>query len=562
MDTQFPISANILEKLDAEVYKWVHTLTEDEIIRMINNCYYKTKTETSNNIIGFLNIEIDKEKEKTKELEELRRRNKCLENGEEYIPEDFMIDEEYDSKTNMKKPYGMLKSLVQKPSILGKQGEDSFEVLCKKLSNQYNLISTAKLGNQGDFILEYINNGMIYKCLIEVKNYSGTVPKKEVDKFYKDLNGSLFNAGIILSKRSKFPHISDSICIIDSYMSHGKIPVMFLSNISNDLILKCIEILFFKITIIREKTFEFSQIENILININNTLEHSSATRRILMEYQTTSSKAITSSLNNLNLLESKISDSLTHINKIMNTEPKNNLVLYNDINNDINNNNDNDDALSVISYETTNSYKTNSTITTVEDYDFNEKQNTQITNQENDQISNQENNQITNQENNQVSNQDNTINTINTNTNQTNEKQNTQITNEKQNDKKFKLYNGLILKHKNIKKLPSKEQTKLHEKYIKKYKTSDIKKLYALFELNWDFILNDEKSYICMKDNIIIFIDPFKSKSVMYLDFIDENNLSAEEKKLKSHFKIGKSERLKADMTLKILNDIYGILTI
>jgi dsDNA-specific endonuclease/ATPase MutS2 len=88
---------------------------------------------------------------------------------------------------------------------------------------------------------------------------------------------------------------------------------MFLSSLSNELIIKCIEILFFKITVIKEKKFDYMQVENILMNINNTLEHSSLTRRILKEHQDSTMDAVAKSLNNLNSLEQKINDSINYI---------------------------------------------------------------------------------------------------------------------------------------------------------------------------------------------------------------------------------------------------------
>jgi hypothetical protein len=117
----------------------------------------------------------------------------------------------------------------------------------------------------------------------------------------------------------------------------------------------------------------------------------------------------------------------------------------------------------------------------------------------------------------------------------------------------------LLKQFKNIKSLPIIEQNKIYNKYLPKYKPSDVKKLNGLFSYKWDIVLNNEISFIFVKGNVILFIDPFKSKSVVYLEFLD-NNLSEQELSLKTYFKIGKSKKLKADMTTKLITQIYNLL--
>lgn len=51
------------------------------------------------------------------------------------------------------------------------------------------------IGSSGDFIVEFSN----FSVLIEVKNYSSSVPKIEVDKFIRDVEVKDVNAGIFIS---------------------------------------------------------------------------------------------------------------------------------------------------------------------------------------------------------------------------------------------------------------------------------------------------------------------------------------------------------------------------
>jgi hypothetical protein len=532
MDLTNIFTKSILESLDSDIVKWIHTLTESDYVKMLTSCYHETKAALNKQVIGQIEIE-DK-----KRLELLKNINKKLEVGEPLNEEE---KEAINKSNNIKSYY---------PSIIGKKAEDSFELLCKRLSNQYNILSTAKIGKQGDFIIEYSNNGMLYKCLVDIKNYEKTVPKKEIDKFYEDLNYGSYNAGLILSKKSKFTGISENIYVSDVMLSYDRLPVMFLSSLSNELIIKCIEILFFKITVIKEKKFDYMQVENILMNINNTLEHSSLTRRILKEHQDSTMDAVAKSLNNLNSLEQKINDSINYINIIIHKSEKLELTKANLENiGNINNMSGKaellDDSISILSYETTDSIKTSSTI--------------EGETMEGEQLDNLDSMDKRVKKNEQLDNLNNLDNLDNLDKLDVNLRNLDGVDKPDVNLKMKRKLDELLKQFKNIKSLPIIEQNKIYYKYLPKYKQSDIKKLNGLFSYKWDIVLNNEISFIFVKGNVILFIDPFKSKSVVYLEFLD-NNLSAQELSLKTHFKIGKSKKLKADMTTKLITQIYNLL--
>ena len=571
MDLTNIFTKSILESLDSDIVKWIHTLNESDYVKMLTSCYHETKAALNKQVIGQIEIE-DK-----KRLELLKNINKKLEVGEPLNEE----EKEVINKSNNIKSYY--------PSIIGKKAEDSFELLCKRLSNQYNILSTAKIGKQGDFIIEYSNNGMLYKCLVDIKNYEKTVPKKEIDKFYEDLNYGSYNAGLILSKKSKFTGISENIYVSDVMLSYDRLPVMFLSSLSNELIIKCIEILFFKITVIKEKKFDYMQVENILMNINNTLEHSSLTRRILKEHQDSTMDAVAKSLNNLNSLEQKINDSINYINIIIHKSEKLELTKANLENIGYMNNMSGkaellDDSISIISYETTDSIKTSSTIEgetmegeQLDSMDKRVKKNEQLDSMDkrvkkNEQLDNLDKRVKKNEQLDSMDNLDNLDKRVKKNEQLDSmdnldgmDKPDVNLRNLDGVDKpdvnlkmKRKL-DELLKQFKNIKSLSVVEQNKMYNKYLPKYKPSDVKKLNGLFSYKWDIVLNNEISFIFIKGNVILFIDPFKSKSVVYLEFLD-NNLSAQELSLKTYFKIGKSKKLKADMTTKLITQIYNLI--
>jgi len=167
---------------------------------------------------------------------------------------------------------------------LGQIGENAFQEICKKLPKNYHLISTAKVGKKADFIIEYHTIHKVYKCLVEIKNYKSIVPKKEIDKFLTDLTYGVYDAGLIISYSSKFRGINESIHFNNHHLSSGQIPVMYLAAVDATIILQCIEILFLKIST-HSPSYNLKHLENLISVINNSLNQSATTRRLLTEMQ-------------------------------------------------------------------------------------------------------------------------------------------------------------------------------------------------------------------------------------------------------------------------------------
>lgn len=208
----------------------------------------------------------------------------------------------------------------QKAADIGKQGEQDFAKMCKTLPENYKIINTAKQGKQGDFIITYTNNNQTKRCLVDIKKYSTTVPKKEIDKFYEDLTYGSYDAGLIVSYSSNFAGISDNIFLEDKQLINGTIPVMYIANVHAELILQCVKVLMMKTLVLDACDIRLSRIECFINSINNTLSQSASTRRLLSEMQFEISKSIQRCQENLVSLEVQTKKSIKEINKVIEDE--------------------------------------------------------------------------------------------------------------------------------------------------------------------------------------------------------------------------------------------------
>lgn len=200
------------------------------------------------------------------------------------------------------------------PVYIGQDGECKFSEICKKLPVGFKLINTTKIGKQGDFVIEYICNGKIYRCLVDIKNYRSTVPTREIQKFYTDIIYGSYNAGIIISYFAKFTRIEDSIYIENKIVGCETIPIMYLSEIPESVVHSCIEILFTKIIVNEEKHTNISKIENAIQTINFSVQQSALVRRHLNELNMDIMQKIQKCSENLINMELGIKNTLKDLN--------------------------------------------------------------------------------------------------------------------------------------------------------------------------------------------------------------------------------------------------------
>jgi hypothetical protein len=92
---------------------------------------------------------------------------------------------------------------VQKSSSLrGSEGESLvFEYLEKNLPKIYKVVQVNSTGRSGDIVVTCVENNV--RLMIDVKNYTGNVPTKEVDKFIRDIEHRNYDAAILLSLNSR-----------------------------------------------------------------------------------------------------------------------------------------------------------------------------------------------------------------------------------------------------------------------------------------------------------------------------------------------------------------------
>jgi hypothetical protein len=182
--------------------------------------------------------------------------------------------------------------LEQYAANIGKYGEQSFADVTKTLPCNYRVCNTAKDGHAGDFIIEYSMHGRVYKCLVDIKTYKSTIPKKEIDKFISDLMYGNYDGGLLVSQKSHFVGRPESIYIEDVTVPYATVPVMYLAKIDNDLINSCIEVICAKMSTLVAVQMDQSTIMNSVNFINNSLQQLGVTRRILSEMQLTTTSQI------------------------------------------------------------------------------------------------------------------------------------------------------------------------------------------------------------------------------------------------------------------------------
>jgi hypothetical protein len=118
---------------------------------------------------------------------------------------------------------------------------------------------------------------------------------------------------------------------------------MYLSELPDSMILKCIEMLFAKTRILKSRITDVNKIENLIININNTLQNSALVRRYLSELQTTINTQLLKCQEELLHLEVNTKYTLDEITKVypVNLNSKSSTDI-----NDNNNSNVKDDSKS------------------------------------------------------------------------------------------------------------------------------------------------------------------------------------------------------------------------
>lgn len=114
-------------------------------------------------------------------------------------------------------------------AAIGARGEDHVENILKK---DFLVTNVTRKGYAGDMIVRQSGQpeGDGPALLVEVKNYTSTVPGQEVEKFYRDLRtNTSVRGGVFISLNTKITGIPNSFYFTHVYESR-KIPVIFVSS--------------------------------------------------------------------------------------------------------------------------------------------------------------------------------------------------------------------------------------------------------------------------------------------------------------------------------------------
>ena len=160
---------------------------------------------------------------------------------------------------------------------IGKIGENTFEnIIDQFLSNDYKLENVAKQGKAGDFKLSWQSHktNRVYKIMIDVKKYSSTVPSKEVDKFYRDINVNKVDGGLLLSLTSKICGISKVIDFKEYQNDTGAVvPTLFAMSNTPLVIVEVIKLLFHSIEIKDLCNNNVGSLDDLYTHINQLNEN-------------------------------------------------------------------------------------------------------------------------------------------------------------------------------------------------------------------------------------------------------------------------------------------------
>jgi hypothetical protein len=220
--------------------------------------------------------------------------------------------------------YGIPDSIVNSPvsepvheyaAIIGQTGEEKFKSLCKTLPVNYCVKDTTKQGHVGDFTIEFSLNGSVYRCLVDIKNYKNTVPKKEIDKFIEDLSYGSYDAGLLISYKSRFSGYKESVIIESFATPYGSVPVMIVAEVPDHILTCCIEVISTKMSVVADMKAGVN-LSGSLSYINTALSQSGATRRLLSDMQKTTSSQIQKCQENLIGLEVHIKQALRQITNV------------------------------------------------------------------------------------------------------------------------------------------------------------------------------------------------------------------------------------------------------
>ena len=126
--------------------------------------------------------------------------------------------------------YGKSRVSAQVPVAIGTQGEEHVRSV---IADRYPTTSTAHTPKSGDLSVRVLGQ----RVMVEVKNYTGAIPRESIDKFVRDIDVSLPDAGVFISLGSRIAKKSNfSIEYVQ-----GR-PVVYMVGRDDEIIITAVEI--------------------------------------------------------------------------------------------------------------------------------------------------------------------------------------------------------------------------------------------------------------------------------------------------------------------------------
>jgi len=215
-------------------------------------------------------------------------------------------------------------------SKIGEIGED---YVYNILSPAYDVENVTKKAHSGDLLVSRLPNKIVEtslseiklgKILVEVKNYTYSVPNTEVNKFYDDLDSNQsITGGLFVSLCSKISNITKDFEMKFKHLGR-KIPTIFITSSSPEIILLGIEILWCYIDLQsldleeNERTrIKIDKIYKKILNLSELLNDIGRTRLMIESIRNNMNKSLQKLQNHVFSVEIKMSENIRNIKKII-----------------------------------------------------------------------------------------------------------------------------------------------------------------------------------------------------------------------------------------------------
>lgn len=208
-------------KLLVDKYPLLKTIKDDEMEKFVENVFdygYKILYPEIDDQMKYKSeLEALTRKEITNQIEELKEK---LDDNEVGLKLDNLSD--------------ILEKFLGLSNNSNKKGEITEDIIYQILTTKYKDLSyekTRHIPHSGDGILMFPNK---LKTLVEIKNYTSTVKKEEIDKFEYDLKFNNINFGLFISLKSSIQGHSQ-LSYQKMIHNNKEYHMIFVSHVSNEM---------------------------------------------------------------------------------------------------------------------------------------------------------------------------------------------------------------------------------------------------------------------------------------------------------------------------------------